>query len=106
MPSFDDIEVTIHNQTTNEDIVCTTSIDFEVYCGTCGKGLCYESDTRLSKNRNYPQVVVNACPRCIEDKDMDIEKYKDGYEKLLDENYDLKEEIEELKKEISELAVK
>jgi hypothetical protein len=53
MPSFDDIEVTIHNQTTNEDIVGTTSIDFEAYCGTCGKGLCYESDTRKMVMKNY-----------------------------------------------------
>lgn len=41
-------------------------VEFEVFCGTCGAGLCYESDTRTSRNRQFPQVTVNACPKCIE----------------------------------------
>ena len=61
MPTFNDIEITT-----------TIDVDFEVYCGTCGAGLCSESDTRLSRNRKYAQVTVNACPNRISKKDDEI----------------------------------
>lgn len=76
MPTFDNISV-------------QATVDFEVYCGTCGAGLCSESDTRCSRNRGYAQVTVNACPYCIEKKDREI--------------HDLLETIKELKFEISSL---
>jgi hypothetical protein len=41
-------------------------LDFEVYCGGCGAGLCNDSDTRESRKRNFPQVVVNPCSVCLE----------------------------------------
>jgi len=54
MPTFEDIEV-----------VVKVNLDFEVFCGTCGAGLCNESNTRYSKSRNYAQITVNACENCI-----------------------------------------
>jgi hypothetical protein len=66
------------------------NLDFEVYCGTCGMGLCMESSTRSSRNRNYPQVEVNACPTCFSKKEDEID--------------DLKSQIDELQKKIDELA--
>ena len=40
-------------------------IDFEVFCGTCGAGLCNQSDTRKSRSRGENQVTVEACEYCI-----------------------------------------
>ena len=71
MPTFNDIEVTTR-----------VDIDFEVYCGTCGVGLCSESDTRMSRSRNYAQITVNACPNCMDKKDEEIEKLKYEIEQL------------------------
>lgn len=77
MPTFEGVEI-------------TASVDFEVFCGTCGEGLCLESTTRLSRNRGHAQVEVNACPNCIKEKDNEIENLKDEIESL-------KEQIENLK---------
>lgn len=76
MPTFENVEVS-----------ATVDVDFEVYCGTCGAGLCGESDTRHSRNRGYLQVTVNACPNCMGAKD--------------DEIKDLTYRIEELENELS-----
>lgn len=80
MPTFNDVEVTTR-----------VDIDFEVYCGTCGTGLCGESDTRMSRNRNYVQVTVNACPNCMSKKDEEIEN--------------LEYRIEELEKELENVTI-
>lgn len=74
MPTFNDIEVTTE-----------VSVDFEVYCGTCGAGLCSESDTRRSRGRNYLQVTVNACPNCLKSKDDEIANLNAEIERLTKE---------------------
>ena len=79
MPTFEGVDFTIK-----------LDVDFEVFCGTCGNGLCYESTTRLSRNRGHAQVEVNACPHCMKEKD-------DEMERLNDEIENLKEQIEDLK---------
>ena len=43
-----------------------TTVDFEVFCGECGAGLCLQSYTRSSRTRNVPQVVVDPCKICLE----------------------------------------
>ena len=58
------------------------TLEFEVYCGTCGEGLCNESNTRTSHRRSMPQVTVNACPVCIERKDDEIAALKSQLEDL------------------------
>ena len=68
MPSFENIEVTLSE---------TINVEFEVYCGTCGAGLCSETSTRSSRTRGYQQVTVNACPDCMERKDREISELKD-----------------------------
>lgn len=72
MPTFDNIEI-------------TTSVDFEVYC-SCGEGICNNASTRSSRNRCYPQVVVEPCQKCIEA----------ATSPLHDEIHELKAEIERL----------
>ena len=71
MPTFEDI-----------DVEARVSVDFEVLCGTCGAGLCSESDTRQSRNRGYLQVTVNVCPKCIGEKEEEIEVLKAEIEEL------------------------
>lgn len=71
MPTFENVEV----QT-------TIDVDFEVFCGTCGEGLCSESDTR---NRNFLQVTVNACPTCMDEKEEEIKELKAQIESLEEE---------------------
>lgn len=78
MPSFENIE-----------IPASVTIDFEVFCKTCGEGLCNESSTRVSRNRGFLQVEVNACPSCIEEKDKTIAE--------------LQAEIDELKNEMENI---
>lgn len=79
MPTFEGVEAKI-------------DLDFEVFCGTCGEGLCLESTTRLSRSRGHAQVEVNACPNCMKEKDDEIERLND--------------EIESLKEQIGELESK
>lgn len=83
MPTFENVDIEVSQ---------TIDIDFEVYCGTCGTGLCGESDTRKSRNRGYLQVSVNACYKCISEKDEEIKN--------------LQIEIDNLQKYISKLEDK
>jgi cell division septum initiation protein DivIVA len=71
----------------------TTSLEFEVFCGTCGEGLCNQSETRESRNRRYPQVTVDACQKCIESE---TQPFKD-------EIYELKQKIEELEDQLNQI---
>lgn len=66
-----------------------TEIEFEVYCDTCGAGLCGDSTTTFGRSRGIRQVRVKACYNCIDKKDSEISN--------------LKSEIESLEKVIEEL---
>ena len=83
MPTFEGVELTV-----------TADVDFEVYCGTCGAGLCFESSTRKSRNRGFAQVEVSACPDCIKEKDNEIEELKAEIETLQEHIDSLKEQLE------------
>lgn len=61
-------------------------VDFEVFCGTCGDGLCGQSEGRQSRNRAYPQVTVEVCQKCVES----------AKDELNDQIYELKERLVEL----------
>ncbi len=51
--------------------------DFEVYCNTCGAGLCNQSDTTYGYTRNAPQVRVDVCDSCMQEKEKEIEELKE-----------------------------
>lgn len=59
-------------------------IDFSVYCGNCGAGLCLESE--VGWERSQPAVYVNPCERCLEDARN--ESYKEGCDEGFDKGYD------------------
>jgi len=59
-----------------------TEIEIEVYCATCGCGLCNETESTTGFNREVRQFRVNACPDCIDKKDREIEELKNEIEEL------------------------
>lgn len=77
------------------------TLDFEVFCGTCGAGLCNESDTRKSRHRGENQVTVNSCDKCVSDG------YDRGYEKgaanMAEEIDNLVSQMQELQAELESL---
>lgn len=52
-------------------------VDFEVYCATCGAGLCNQSGTEHRRNRNI--VNVEVCQSCLDKAK--TEGYDEGYKK-------------------------
>lgn len=85
MPTFENVDI---------EITQKIDIEFEVYCGTCGAGLCSEADTRKSRNRNYLQVTVNCCPDCLKEKQREIDNINSEFIKLEDKIYELEQELE------------
>jgi hypothetical protein len=75
-------------------VTTEVDVDFEVFCGTCGAGLCGQSEGRQSRNRAYPQVTVEACQKCIEN----------AKDELNDEIYELKERIVSLEIQLGEMT--
>lgn len=88
MPTFNDVDIKVTQK---------IDIDFEVYCNTCGAGLCRESDTRKSRNRGYLQVSVNVCPDCMKEKDEEIKNLQSKKDDLENQVYKLKQELEKVK---------
>jgi hypothetical protein len=43
----------------------TFSLEFEVFCGKCGAGLCNQSSTSNSNRRQMNAVNVDPCKKCI-----------------------------------------
>lgn len=69
------------------------TIDFEVFCGTCGAGLCNQSDTRHSRNRGAQQVTVEVCQNCV----------TNAMDKLESRITDLENQLAEANERIQEL---
>jgi hypothetical protein len=57
------------------------TVDFEVYCGKCGAGLCKQSNTEV--RRGVPRVTVEPCNNCMSDSR--DEGYSEGYDKGTEE---------------------
>ena len=88
MPTFNDVDI---------EVTQKIDIDFEVYCNTCGAGLCGESDTRKSRNRGYLQVSVNVCPDCMKEKEEEIKNLQSEKEDLENQVYKLEQELEKVR---------
>lgn len=56
----------------------SVEIEIEVYCNTCGAGLCNETDVAKTRNRGMDSFRVNACEGCL--KSARDEGYDAGYE--------------------------
>lgn len=57
------------------------NVDFEVYCATCGDGLCNQSEGTKTRNRGELCVRVEACKTCLDNaKDEGFSKgYSEGH---------------------------
>lgn len=60
-------------------------VEFEVFCGTCGAGLCNQSNTRKSRTRGENQVTVEVCRKCVEDETQPLLDRIEELEQLLTE---------------------
>jgi hypothetical protein len=69
-------------------------VEFEVFCGTCGEGLCNQSDTRKSHRRQENQVTVDVCPKCIEAATSPLQEQVRELEQKLEE---MQQELEGLR---------
>ena len=59
------------------DVTVRAEIEFEVYCAKCGAGLCNNVNTRESRNRRIPQIVIEPCETCLENS---FDKGRDSVE--------------------------
>lgn len=73
-------------------------VEFEVYCGTCGAGLCGQSDAR--EGRRGPRVDVEACEKCT--KAAREEGAEDAWDEANTEIETLKERIAEFESALNE----
>lgn len=62
----------------NFETTITIPVDFEVFCGRCGAGLCNQSKGGNTQRRGMPFVEVQPCTNCMENE-YDV-GYKAGYD--------------------------
>jgi hypothetical protein len=104
MPTFENVEIEVETRETNVSI--KTNIEFEVYCDTCGTGICGNSRTVISRNRGALQVRVEVCDTCMQAKADEILYMEEQKTELDQKISDLEEENQGLKETISELMSK
>ena len=68
------------------------SIDVEVFCASCGDGLCNQTESTTGQRRGQPQFRVLPCERCLMAARSD--GYNEGHEEAVAE-YEAAEEAEE-----------
>lgn len=44
----------------------TLGLEFEVYCASCGEGLCNNCEEGTTKGRNMPIIKIEPCSKCID----------------------------------------
>lgn len=71
--------------TTQVDTTIDVDVDIEVYCNSCGDGMCNETDVVKTHNRQANAFRVNACPKCL--KRAEEEGFDKGYEEGKDVGY-------------------
>jgi hypothetical protein len=60
-------------------------VEFEVFCETCGEGLCNQSKTRKSRSRGENQVTVEVCQRCVANATSPLSERIEELEQALEE---------------------
>ena len=51
---------------TQIDTTVDISLDVEIFCATCGKGLCNQSTAVKTRNRQADAIDVEACQHCLD----------------------------------------
>jgi len=57
------------------------SLDFEVFCGGCGAGICSNCTEGNTPRRGMPFITVNPCEKCLDRSN------EEGYNKGYDDGY-------------------
>lgn len=60
----------------------TLELDFEVFCASCGAGLCGNCKEGKTPTRGMPYIQVDPCEKCSQ------RQYDEGYEKGVDDERD------------------
>lgn len=81
----------------------TIETEIEVYCQTCGEGLCNYTESTEGRTRHVPQFRVEVCWKCIEEKEEIIKDLEKEKEWLADENEGLKREVSDLESYVKRL---
>ncbi len=92
MPTFDKVTVSIEEgdgSTVQHDV----DVEFEVFCGDCGAGLCQNAETRHSYNRRANQVTVTMCDKCKGRMQDEIDELKAQVADLTDTVDSMKEDL-------------
>jgi hypothetical protein len=76
----------------------TITYDFEVFCGTCGAGICDHVDTRTSRLRGHPQITVEVCKDCKNQWQEKLDELNQTNDSLQDKINSLVDEVEHWKK--------
>ena len=74
----------------NED---AHEVDFEVYCGKCGRGICDHADVCKTYRRSMNRVDVKPCERCIAELEDTIKELRELLSVKEDKIEDLKSEV-------------
>lgn len=56
----------------------SVEVEIEIYCDTCGDGLCNQSTGATTRNRGASSIRVEACKNCM--KEAESKGYDEGYE--------------------------
>jgi len=62
------------------------TINIDVYCARCGRGLCHQTESTITKNQPSFLIDVEPCEYCL-----DL-SYNEGYRK----GYDERDEVESI----------
>ena len=62
-------------------ITTEVEIEFEAYCASCGDGICRNVETRKSRHREYPQITIEPCKKCIQSA---VDEKADEMQELID----------------------
>lgn len=73
--------------------------EFEVYCDTCGAGLCSNTTVTTTRNRNQPSIRVSVCDDCIAEQTAVIDDLKDQITDLNSTIERLENELENIKEQ-------
>lgn len=69
MPRFEEVYADVDvdlNGTTSTIKQVPVDLDFEVFCGECGAGICHLTTTHSKSSSKYPKIAVGLCEACID----------------------------------------
>lgn len=97
MPTFETCQVTVADNDGNK-IDAEVDIDFEIYCGRCGAGICANGSTKKTYRRAANRLDIDPCEKC----EKEIENDRDYYKELLEKQQEFTKQLEDEIKDLSQ----